>query len=466
MINTQEWIEKQWPTTIFLDPRIQKRVVTIGTAFLTFPDRNIPARFESIGATKGCYRFLSRTDMGHEMLQSGHYENIKEEASNTPGEVLFIQDGSELLYNTHKWVAGLGPTGDSYGNGIMFHSCLAVKFEEGQPKVMGLAAQKAWIRKEEAVPVLVESSTEIAENPSSEAQEEPDLESAVWLEMLEKIGRVPKGITWTTVCDRAGDIFSLIEGIKKLGYGCVIRTKHDRKILINDEEYKLKAFMRSLPSMSSKKRKARGTSDKSSYEQTLNISWTEAEMRPPRIEKEKKAIKGSYVRVWCEEDPDIEWILFTLVQVTSAEEALAIVSKYEHRWIIEEYHKCLKSGCKIEEAQLKTSDRLLNLFGILGIVATQLLQLRDISRIKPDEPAEKHADPLDVMIIEEKYKIKGPITVKEFWRRVAMLGGFLGRKSDKNPGWQTIWMGWLRLQDMRRGVELAQKSFRLAQGKP
>ena len=159
-------------------------------------------------------------------------------------------------------------------------------------------------------------------------------------------------------------------------------------------------------------------------------------MLPPRAEKEKKAIKGSYVRVWYEEDPDIEWILFALAPVTS-----------------------------IEEAQLKTSDRLLNLFGILGIVATQLLQLRDISRIKKEEPAEKHADPLDVMIIEEKYKIKGPITVKEFWRRVAMLGGFLGRKSDKNPGWQTIWVGWLRLQDMRKGVELVQKSFRLAQGK-
>ena len=81
----------------------------------------------------------------------------------------------------------------------MFHSCLALKFEEGRPKVMGLAAQKAWIRKETAVPVLVESSAEVVEDPSAEAQEEKDLESAVWLEMLEKIGRVPKGLTWTTV---------------------------------------------------------------------------------------------------------------------------------------------------------------------------------------------------------------------------------------------------------------------------
>ncbi len=30
----------------------------------------------------------------------------------------------------------------------------------------------------------------------------------------------------------------------------------------------------------------------------------------------------------------------------------------------------------------------------------------------------------------------------------ARLGGFLGRKSDGLSGWQTLWRGWLRLQDM------------------
>ena len=439
----QEWIENQWPSTMFLDPRIRKRVVIIAQACLKRPSSNIPGRFNSVGETKGCYRFFSRTDMGHDKLQSGHYEYVREESLNSKGKVLFIQDGSELLYNTHEWTMGLGPTGDSCGSGIMFHSCLAVAFEEERPKVIGLSAQKAWIREEK------DDKTKVAKDKAAKT------EADVWREMLEKTGPVPVGHNWITVGDRASDIFSFVKVAKALGYGCVIRTKHDRKIRVNSSEYQLKAFMRSLPEMACKQYIARSTPTRTTHAQTLKISWTEAEMLPPQSEKGKEVIKGSYVRVCCEENPDLEWILFTLSPIVSAEDALEIVSIYEHRWVIEEYHKCLKSGCKIEEAQLKTAGRLLNLFGILGIIATQLLQLRDISRIKSEDPAERHVNPLNLALIKNQYKITGPITVKEFWRRVAMLGGFLGRKSDKNPGWQTIWRGWLRLQDMYRGAELA-----------
>lgn len=441
MFNAQEWIEKQWPSMMFFDPRVHARAIFIALACVRFPIASIPERFKSFSAIKGCYRFLDREDMNHQKLQSGHYDYVRQEAIASKGKVLFIQDGSELLYNSHKWTAGLGPTGDSCGNGLLFHSCLAVKFEENQPKVIGLSAQEAWIREEDP---KVDKKKMVE-----------DSESEVWQKMLERTGPVPEECNWITVGDRASDIFSLVESLKKLGYGCVLRTKHNRKIFVEGEEQNLKEYMRSLPMMAEKQRTTRATQDHSSYEQTLKISWSTAEMLSPKAEKEKRSIQGFYVRVWSEEDPNIEWILFTLSPVTSREEALEIVYIYELRWIIEEYHKCLKTGCKIEEAQLRTADRLLNLFGILGVIATQLLQLRDVSRIKPEDHAEQHVDPLSVEVIRREYKLKGVITVKEFWRRVAMLAGFLGRKSDGNPGWQKIWKGWLRLQDIRRGMELA-----------
>ncbi len=34
------------------------------------------------------------------------------------------------------------------------------------------------------------------------------------------------------------------------------------------------------------------------------------------------------------------------------------------------------------------------------------------------------------------------MTVQEFWREVARFGGFLARKHDGEPGWQTLWQGW------------------------
>jgi len=315
----------------------------------------------------------------------------------------------------------------------MFHSCLAVKIEEDQPQVIGLACQKAWIRTDE-------------ESEKSEAD--------VWLEMINKIGHPPKKHAWISVGDRGSDIFSYVEGLNDLGWDCVIRSKHDRKIRINGEEFRLKAYMRTLPVMAELQHKLRARPGVPSREVTLYVSWTEAEMIPPSHESNKHPIKGSYVRVWCNEDPDIEWILFTISSITSEENAIGIAKIYTWRWIIEEYHKCLKTGCKIEEAQLRAANHLLNLFGILGIIATQLLQIRDLSRLHGSEPAEKFVDKSYILLIEKIYKLSTPLTVKEFWRRVAMLGGFLGRKSDGNPGWQTIWHGWLRLQDMYRGVEL------------
>lgn len=435
MKNTENWIEKQWPSFLFFDPRHHKRAIIIASAMLTKPTASLPGRFTLQKEIKGCYRFLDNKAFDHQMLQSQHYDNVLAEAASESGQVLFIQDGSELIYNNLLWT-DLGPTADSGGNGIMFHSCLAVKFQNDQPQVIGLSGQKAWIRNSEKI--------------SPKIQEEK--ESQVWREMIEKIGPVPKGCKWITVGDRGADIFSFIESLPQ-GWDCVIRSKHDRKILVDGKKLCLKKHMRALSSMGTMSHFLRARKG-SSREETFQISWAEVDILPPDTEKEKKAIRGSYVRVWCNEDPTIEWILFTRTSITSLEEALAIVKIYKHRWIIEEYHKCLKTGCRIEKVQLGNADRILRLFGLLGVIATQLLQLKSISRTNPEELAEKHVDKISLIVLQDIYKLKTPWTIKEYWRRVAMLVGFMGRKSDGNPGWQKIWQGWIMLRDLCRGVEI------------
>jgi len=49
-------------------------------------------------------------------------------------------------------------------------------------------------------------------------------------------------------------------------------------------------------------------------------------------------------------------------------------------------------------------------------------------------------------------------------RELAKLGGFLGRKSDGEPGWITIWRGWQKLYLFIRGVELNQTAKKCGQG--
>jgi len=441
MLDSNNWVEQQWPSFAFFDPRLHKRAINIASAMLKLPTASIPERFQLQKEIKGCYRFLNNKAISHQMLQHQHYANVLAEATTAHGRVLFIQDGSELIYNNLKWTE-LGPTADSSGNGIMFHSCLAVKFQNDQPQVIGLTGQKAWIREEKK------------EGSDPKAHEER--ESQVWQEMIEQIGPVPENCTWTTVGDRGADIFSFLESLP-FGWDCVIRSKHDRKILVNGDRKNLKKYMRELPSMGTTTHFLRARDGSSSRAVILSTSWVEVDILPPETDKGKKPIRGCYVRAWCEEDADIEWILFTKTSISTPEDALEIVTIYRHRWLIEEYHKCLKTGCQIEKVQLKAADRLLAFFGMLGVIATQLLQLKCISRINPDELAEKHVDKLAVLVIQNIYALKAPLTVREFWRRVAMLVGFMGRKSDGEPGWQKIWKGWLKLQDLCKGVEIGRR---------
>ena len=48
-------------------------------------------------------------------------------------------------------------------------------------------------------------------------------------------------------------------------------------------------------------------------------------------------------------------------------------------------------------------------------------------------------------------------TLNEVIRNLAMLGGFLGRKSDKEPGAKSIWKGFQRIQDCVYGIQVARK---------
>src|SRR5208283_2136037 len=113
----------------------------------------------------------------------------------------------------------------------------------------------------------------------------------------------------------------------------------------------------------------------------------------------------------------------------------------------EEWHKALKTGCRVECRQLKRKERLERITGLLSVVAVRLLQLKSAARTAPDRPAGQ-VIPWHwiTMLIAARKGLKNmtaaTMTIREFYRELAKLGGFLGRKSDGEPGWITIWRGW------------------------
>jgi hypothetical protein len=159
----------------------------------------------------------------------------------------------------------------------------------------------------------------------------------------------------------------------------------------------------------------------------------------------------------------IEWILLTSLPVGSFEEAWLILGYYEKRWLIEEWHKALKTGCRVEHRQLKTKERLERITGLLSVVSVRLLQLKSAARTTPTRPATEVVPQRWIAMLQaarkkthRKRRPMTAMTIYEFYRELAKLGGFLGRKCDGEPGWITIWRGWQKLYLLVCGAELVE----------
>ena len=106
-------------------------------------------------------------------------------------------------------------------------------------------------------------------------------------------------------------------------------------------------------------------------EAVVCVAWRELELLPPRNGPAGRApIRVSGVRVW---NDTLEWLLLTTRPVESLDQALEIIAWYTRRWIVEEFHKAWKTGCRAEQRQLEEADRLVPLLGALAIVAVRLL---------------------------------------------------------------------------------------------
>ena len=143
----EQWIYEQFSAIAVGDARLQKRAVDVATGCAERPEKSLAGRFDEWADLQGAYRLFSNPKITHHALQQTHWHRVLEKARFSEETVLFIQDGSELLFNSHPWTHGLGPTSDSNGNGLMFHSCLVAKYHEIDGEKTRLFS---WIRQQTA----------------------------------------------------------------------------------------------------------------------------------------------------------------------------------------------------------------------------------------------------------------------------------------------------------------------------
>jgi len=291
----------------------------------------------------------------------------------------------------------------------------------------------------------------------------------VWERSVKQIGRVPQNQQWIYVGDSGSDIYTFWQTCEDLGYDFAVRVAQDRVIEISpddapedgDEKY-LKTLARALPATAAHFLSIPAHEHQPKRDVFLQMSFHKVRVQPPLHGDylRKTELTAWVVRVWETHPPEgqepLEWILLTTIPILYPSDAWEVVQWYRWRWLLEDFHKALKTGCRMEQHFLQSVEAQWKLLAVLTPIALRLLLIRQAAQQATETPATEvvSQEVVRVVILLDK-RHRDIVTAKQLWHAIARLGGYLDRKSDGPPGWQTLWKGWIRLMNVLEGVHLA-----------
>ena len=463
------WAEQHFSGAEMSDVRRTDRIVTIAEAMAATPGGSIPTLFAHPYDIKAAYNLFKHPEATPDNVQAGHRELVLSEMQ-TPGVYLLLEDTTELSFSGRKPVPGLGPIGNGAAGlqGFFVHSVLGARWSpppaatQGSRRpaveVLGLCDQQYYVRKPRAPGTPRESS---------QARKYRERESYKWEHAGQRIGPAPEGVRWIRIGDREADIYEHLRSCHTLGHGFVIRAAKDRALChpqTGKRAGRLFEVVRRAVPLDEFVLELRARPNQSARRATLLLSATAIESsspwRPGYGLGRQPSIQCTAVRVW-EPQPDVheglEWILLCDAKIESFEQARACALQYATRWLIEEFHKALKSGVGAERLQLETAEGLCAAVALMSVVALRLIDLREHVRRMPERPAEEAGlDPLELEVLRTRTGRKIS-TVREVALAIGRLGGHLNRKGDGLPGWATLWRGMQTLSMLVEGVRLARK---------
>jgi hypothetical protein len=471
-VAAREWAEMQFREAELSDQRRVERLITIGTALMLYPGRSIPQLFASRSDVKAAYKLLARPEATPDALQAGHRSLVSDQITQ-PGTYLLLEDTTEVAYTGRAPIEGLGPVGPKKHGQIGFHlhSVLSVRWrgleasrsdEDPLVDLVGLVDQQYQVRTPRPAG---------EPKPASPARTGRARESQIWEHASERIGplRAP-GVRWVRVADAGADIYEMMSSCAELDHGFVIRSASNRVLVASESGTAAKLWdrARQARAIAHFAHELRARPGQASRTAQLSVSAVWVQIRSPQRPGYGRGklppITCTAVRVWEAKPPAgvdaLEWILLVDGERTSGEAALECARQYARRWLIEEYHKALKTGMGAERVQLETGERLMACVAILSVVALQLLVLRERARVAPLSPADESGlEPDEVEMLEAvaRRQLK---TVRDVAMALGRLGGHMNRPSDGLPGWQTLWRGLSHLRAMVDGARLAQNRKR------
>jgi len=416
-----------------------RRLVNYARQMAEKPDASTPKQTESWSDCKAVYRLFQRPEVTFESVTAVHYQRTRNLA---PGTYLVISDTTELDYGYDSPREGLGRLGSEKHRGFFLHTGLVLDAVDCH--VVGVGAQELFTRSSQKQKRVHRVS---GRKRASEAD--------IWGRVIDQIRpQVPAGVKLIHVCDRGADNFDVFAHLKEKGDGWVIRAAQlTRKVRCGEEMLKLADVLKTANVLGSYQVYVRDNGKQKARWAKVEVRSAEVTLLRPRegstafvIDRDIREIPSWVVEVRELQPPGKEtplhWVLYVEESVLTFEQAMRAIEYYEQRPCVEDYHKCLKTGLAVEGRRYQSRDRLEPVIGVICVQAVRLLQLRDVARNSPNTPAKGFVPGEWLEALQ--HILRRPrviVTVRDFLRAVAGLGGFLGRKCDGEPGWITLWRG-------------------------
>jgi Transposase DNA-binding len=462
-----EDLGEEFSGVLLPDQRLVQRLRRVFDCISKDPSKSLPLILPDDAELEGAYRWVNNARVMPEALYRAHAQRTVERARQA-GDVVVIHDTTviETPYADPS-DAGYLNTGRA---GYLAHSSLAVGVESNRcPIPFGVLSVQTEFK---AQPPRQGGKKKSTKSKSGGATARSTTKAYLrWQRGIEASAEMLGDcVRVVHVADREADSYPLFCTVQQLGHGCVFRIRSDRRARLADDELEddwssLSEIASGLQGRCERTVPLSKRGDKAPPAQLkthppreargalLQYSATRVELKRPHYAPASlpESLELSLVRVWEQAPPHgetpVEWMLLTTELCETAEDIIRVVDLYRARWMIEDFHKALKTGCLIQQRQFESRHALLNVLGLFIPIAVHLLWLRTCAREAPDAPATDAFTPLQLTVLMRLSRRQMPAnpTVAQAYWVLAKLGGHIANNGA--PGWQVLGRAYVKLLD-------------------
>ena len=172
--------------------------------------------------------------------------------------------------------------------------------------------------------------------------------------------------------------------------------------------------------------------------------------------KTLQAVMVDEERAPADADP-IRWLLFTTLPADTLEDCRTVVEDYARCWRIEDRHRIPKSGCRVEELENRSADRLARAVAINLVIAWRIHLMTLLGRNHPELSSDILFSELGIRALKAfaaRRRYAPPDTLATAVLTMARIGGHIRRTTGPPPGTRVIWRGHATLVEWCIGHQL------------